>query len=231
MQLIAWFAASLAVGKAIAAPSEASVLPFVESQGGLEFNPAIYTTENFTASDGETYEITFLTGLPDVEGRSVRPAFRKRQQDSDDPKNRWRPNSRFRNSCPFGSIYGDTGPNAPTTGRCMAIRDWCNNNPGAWDIFPADGGVPGYYPLVSSGATGTTACHFAVNGGGALETVGTEDVREWVNESLNRYTQNHNGVYRVRSYGKSAVCTGVRPVSLRWMLDTLQGIQAGRQIP
>lgn len=110
----------------------------------------------------------------------------------------------------------------------MAIRDWCNRNPGAWDIFPQDDGAPGYYPLVSSGAAGTTACHFAVRGGGALDTVGTEDVRDWVNESLNRYERGYNGVYRVRSYGRAGPCTGVRPGIVSWMLDTLQGIQRGR---
>jgi hypothetical protein len=112
----------------------------------------------------------------------------------------------------------------------MAIRDWCKNNPGAWSVFPYDSDLPSFYPLVSSGKTGTTACHFAVVGSGALDTVGTEDVRDWVNESLDRYTQNYDGVYRVRSYGKSGICTGVRPGNVRWMLDTLQGVQAGRQI-
>ena len=57
MHFITWLAASLAVGNAVAAPTEASLQPFVEPRGELEFNPAIYTTENFTASDGETYEI------------------------------------------------------------------------------------------------------------------------------------------------------------------------------
>lgn len=111
----------------------------------------------------------------------------------------------------------------------MAVRDWCANNPGHWDVFPGDTlGGRGYYPLVSSGAAGTTACHFAVNGDGALTAVGSTDVRDWVNESLNRFTGNFNGVFRVRSYGTTQICSGVRPRSLRWMLDTLQGIQAGR---
>ncbi|KAJ8118113.1 hypothetical protein OPT61_g846 [Boeremia exigua] len=226
MQLLALFAASLAIRATVAAPFEASIQPFVASGGDLELNPAIYTTENFTASDGESYEITYLTGLPGVEGRS---AFRRRQQDSDDPQNRWRPNSNFRDSCPFGSISGDTGPNAPTTGRCKAVRDWCANNPGNWDIFHLDVGTTGgYYPLVSSGKTGTTACHFAVDAYGALTSVGSEDVRDWARESLNRFTRSFNGVYRVRSYGTTQFCTGVRSQTLKWKLDTLQGIQAGR---
>ncbi|KAJ4993162.1 hypothetical protein SVAN01_01514 [Stagonosporopsis vannaccii] len=226
MHLPALLAVSLAVGKAVAAPSTAAVQPFVESRGVLELNPDIYTTENFTASDGETYEITYLTGTPGVEGRST---FHRRQQDSDDPSNRWRPNSNFRDSCPFGSITGDTGPNAPTTGRCMAVRDWCANNPGNWDVFPSDRlGNTGYYPLVSSGAAGTTACHFAVIADGALTAVGSEDVRDWAREALNRFTRSFNGVYRVRAYGSTQLCSGVRPRSLRWKLDTLQGIQVGR---
>jgi hypothetical protein len=57
MHLIAWFVASIAVGNAVAAPTKASLQPFVESRGELRLDPAIYTTENFTASDGETYEI------------------------------------------------------------------------------------------------------------------------------------------------------------------------------
>lgn len=57
MHFITWLAASLAIGNAVAAPSKASIQPFVESEGELEFNPVIYTTENFTASDGESYEI------------------------------------------------------------------------------------------------------------------------------------------------------------------------------
>lgn len=109
----------------------------------------------------------------------------------------------------------------------MAVRDWCANNPGNWDIFPLDG-TSGYYPLVSSGATGTTACHFAVTADGALTAVGTDDVRDWARESLDRFTRNFNGVYRVRSYGNTQSCEGVRPRSLKWKLDTLQGIQAGR---
>jgi len=111
----------------------------------------------------------------------------------------------------------------------MAVRDWCNNNPGVWAVFPLDTGVPGgYYPLVSSGATGTTACHFAVDGYGALTQIGTDDVRDWTKESLDRFTRSFNGVYRVRSYGNTAGCLGVRPGNMRWMLDTLQGIQRGR---
>lgn len=56
MHFITLIAASLAVCNAVAARTEA-LQPFVESRGQLDFNPAIYTTENFTASDGETYEI------------------------------------------------------------------------------------------------------------------------------------------------------------------------------
>jgi hypothetical protein len=57
MHFITSFAASLAVGCAAAAPSKASIQPFVESGGQLELNPAMYIMENFTATDGETYEI------------------------------------------------------------------------------------------------------------------------------------------------------------------------------
>ena len=265
MRFFTFFAASLAIGSTAAAPVEDGIQPFVvESGGEVTFNPSMYTTENFTATDGQTYEIvrntcyttlsiaslfsrfyqhhyaatrrkytnnasqSYLTGVPDVQGRSIRSAFHRRQQDSDDPKNRWRANSRFRESCPFGSISGDTGPNAPTTGRCAAVRDWCANNPGNWEVFSQDNPHPGYYPLVSSGKAGTTACHFAVKGGNGLTSIGSNDVRDWARESLNRYTRNFNGVHRVRSYGNVNGCNGVRPGTLRWMLDTLQGIQRGR---
>jgi hypothetical protein len=57
MRLITLFAASLALGSATAVPTEPSIKPFVESDGQTELNPALYTTESFTAEDGETYEI------------------------------------------------------------------------------------------------------------------------------------------------------------------------------
>ncbi|KAI6350064.1 hypothetical protein MCOR25_010611 [Pyricularia grisea] len=224
MRFITLFAASLALGSAAAAPAETSLEVFVESAGEMVLNPAMYTTENFTASDGETYEITYLSELPDLETRSTRSAFQRRQQSSDDPQNRWRPGTRFRDSCPFGSINDDTGPNAPTTGRCAAVRDWCASNPGNWAVFPQDGSPTRFYPLISSGRAGTTACHFAVRADGALTQIGSDDVRDWARESLNRYRRTFNGVERVRSYGSTATCIGVRPRTLWWKLDTLQGI-------
>lgn len=229
MRLITLIAASFALGSATAVPTETSIKPFVESDGQTKLNPALYTTESFAAEDGETYEINYFTGAPDVEGRSIRPAFQRRQQDTDDTKNRWY-RGKSPESCPFGNIKGDTGPNAPTTGRCQAIRDWCAQNPGSWEVFPQDGfydnGV-GYYPLISSGKSGTTACHFGVRAGGALNAIGTEDVGGWVKESLSRYKRTFNGVERVRSYGDVTSCKGVRPGTTRWKLDTLQAIQKG----
>ena len=59
------------------------------------------------------------------------------------------------------------------------VRDWCANNPGNWEVFSYDNPNPGYYPLVSSGKAGTTACHFAVSGGNGLTSIGTDDVRDW----------------------------------------------------
>ena len=57
MRLATLFAASLALGSATAIPAETSMKPFVESDGQVELNSALYTTESFTADDGETYEI------------------------------------------------------------------------------------------------------------------------------------------------------------------------------
>lgn len=58
MRFIAAIASCLAISSAAAATKEASLQPFTtSSEGELELNPTIYTTENFTASDGETYEI------------------------------------------------------------------------------------------------------------------------------------------------------------------------------
>lgn len=115
----------------------------------------------------------------------------------------------------------------------MAIRDWCASNPGVWAVFPGDGfdGRGGYYPLVSSGKAGTTACHFAVVARGALEAIGSYDVRDWARAALDRYTRGFDGVYRVRARGKVTRETGrqcqngVRPQGVHWKLDTLQGIQ------
>jgi hypothetical protein len=116
----------------------------------------------------------------------------------------------------------------------MAIRDWCSQNPGSWNVYPADGIDPqtgkGWYPLVSSGKAGTTACHFGVRGSGALNVVGTYDVRDWAKDALDRYSREFSGVHRVRASGSTSAsnpCDGVRPGSLQWKLDTLQGIQAG----
>lgn len=84
---------------------------------------------------------------------------------------------------------------------------------------------------MSSGKAGTTACHFGVYGRGALEAVGSYDVRDWVKASLDRYTRNFDGTYRVRARGEitretGGLCrNGVRPQGLYWKLDTLQGIQ------
>lgn len=57
MRFATVFAASFALGSAASAIKDASFQPFTVSGGDLELNPAVYTTENFTASDGETYEI------------------------------------------------------------------------------------------------------------------------------------------------------------------------------
>lgn len=58
MRFITVIASCLAIGCAAAATKEAFFQPFiVSSRGDLELNPTVYTTENFTASDGETYEI------------------------------------------------------------------------------------------------------------------------------------------------------------------------------
>lgn len=65
MHFITLFLASFAVVNTVAAPSKASIQPFTESEGKLEFNSAIYTTENFTASDGKSYEIVWQPPFPD----------------------------------------------------------------------------------------------------------------------------------------------------------------------
>lgn len=60
MRFIAVFIASLAFGSTATATKEAPFQLFTVSGGELELNPAVYTTENFTASDGETYEIVII---------------------------------------------------------------------------------------------------------------------------------------------------------------------------
>lgn len=76
MRFITLFLTSFAVGNTVAAPSKASIQPFIESEGKLEFNSAIYTTENFTASDGENYEIVQQPPIqdpytPDIIGKAA----------------------------------------------------------------------------------------------------------------------------------------------------------------
>jgi hypothetical protein len=71
MRFITVLAASLAVGGAAAAPTGDSVKLFSESDGQIEFNPAMYQTENFTASDGETYEIVRQFIQPKIPSRSA----------------------------------------------------------------------------------------------------------------------------------------------------------------
>lgn len=150
-------------------------------------------------------------------------AFHRRQQDSDDPYHTWLPSSSHQDTCGSSSFNDDTGPNAPTTGRCEAVRDWAANNRGHWEVF---GGMfqTRFYPLVSSGKAGTTACHFAIQHNGAMGAVGNTDVRDLVNDSLNRYKRDFGGVWRVRAYGRTR-CNGVRVGDTDWRLDTLQGIQ------
>jgi hypothetical protein len=61
---------------------------------------------------------------------------------------------------------------------------------------PIPAPAPGrYHP---SGKAGITVCHLSVISGGALESVGGNDVRGGVRESLNRVMRSFDGVYRAQ---------------------------------
>lgn len=137
--------------------------------------------------------------------------------------NGWKRKSSHQDKCRKTSYVGDTGPHAPTTGRCAAVRDWAASNKGRWNL-KWDSITPGQYrSLVHSKKDGATTCHFAVYHDAWAVRIGNADVREFVQESLNKYSRSYDGVWRVRARG-SADCDGdlVKDGSaeLKWKLDS-----------
>ncbi|KAF6831083.1 hypothetical protein CMUS01_07503 [Colletotrichum musicola] len=119
--------------------------------------------------------------------------------------------------CRASSFIGDTGPGAPTTGRCKALQDWANSHNGYFETA-LDLGSKMW--LIKS--PGGTPCAFWVRHGALAARIGNTDIRDLIRDSLNKYTRNFNGVYRVRARGV-ADCNGDLvqdgSVAYSWWLD------------
>ncbi|KAK6535749.1 hypothetical protein TWF281_000001 [Arthrobotrys megalospora] len=163
--------------------------------------------QNFTASDGITYEIWVDAGFvnPDVTDLD------KRQTGPADPRTRygpkWKRRSTNQNKCRHSSFTGDTGPHAPTTGRCMAIQEWARTNKGYWAIGWKAITPNKYRALLRSQKSGATQCLFGVYHTAWEVRIGNSDIYDLVKDSLAKYKRSYNGVWRVRSWGR-ADCDG-----------------------
>ncbi|KAF6804219.1 hypothetical protein CSOJ01_10357, partial [Colletotrichum sojae] len=170
--------------------------------------------ENFMASDGESYEIWVNAELVDGPPASNTTAVHERQVERNAAFSRTNSNS---DQCRVSSFIGDTGPGAPTTGRCKALQDWASSNNGYFQTTIHAGSKRW---LIKS--PGGTPCAFWVRHGAFSARIGNTDIRDLIRDSLSKYTQNFNGVYRVRARGV-AHCNGDLvqdgSVAYSWWLD------------
>ncbi|KAK6508751.1 hypothetical protein TWF506_010828 [Arthrobotrys conoides] len=198
------FAASAFVAGVIA-------IPFPNTDGApVSMDSSNLIPQNFTASDGITYEIWVDAGFlshdaVDLEKRQTGPADPPAPASRYPPE--WKGKSTNQNKCRHSSFVGDTGPHAPTTGRCMAIQEWARTNKGYWAIGWKSITPNKYRALLRSRKDGTTQCLFGVNHSAWEVRIGNSDIYDLIRDSLAKYKRSYNGVWRVRSWG-SADCDG-----------------------
>ncbi|KAH8586915.1 hypothetical protein B0O99DRAFT_678439 [Bisporella sp. PMI_857] len=203
-------ATSLIVSGVLAAPLQSA------EEAGFGFDASNLVPENFTASDGQVYEIWVDSSFlhPNVTENNEPPSSRQRQTGPADPPApaskyppSWEERSTDQNKCRHSSFVGDTGPHAPTTGRCRAIQEWARTNKGFWAIGWKSITPGKYRALLASRKSGTTQCLFGVSHQAWEVRIGNSDIYDLVRDSLTKFEQNFNGVWRVRSWG-SADCDG-----------------------
>ncbi|KAF3314763.1 hypothetical protein TWF173_004572 [Orbilia oligospora] len=169
--------------------------------------------QNFTASDGNTYEIWVDAGFLDGEDEDDDDDETDLEKRQTKPENigryapKWKKRSTNQDKCRHSSFVGDTGPHAPTTGRCMAIQEWARTNKGYWAIGWKSITPGKYRALLSSRKSGTTQCLFGVYHNAWQVRIGNSDIYDLIRDSLAKYKRSYNGVWRVRSWG-SADCDG-----------------------
>ncbi|KAF3089952.1 hypothetical protein TWF225_005164 [Orbilia oligospora] len=169
--------------------------------------------QNFTASDGNTYEIWVDAGFLDGEDEDEDDDETDLEKRQTKPENvgryapKWKKRSTNQDKCRHSSFVGDTGPHAPTTGRCMAIQEWARTNKGYWAIGWKSITPGKYRALLSSRKSGTTQCLFGVYHNAWQVRIGNSDIYDLIRDSLAKYKRSYNGVWRVRSWG-SADCDG-----------------------
>lgn len=119
----------------------------------------------------------------------------------------WGATSGHQDQCRGTTFVGDTGPNAPTTGRCKVLQDWANSNRGYFETaFTRHTGNKRAW-LIKTTPGGTGACAFWVRHGAFAARIGNTDMRDLIRDSLSKFTKNFNGVYRMRARGV-ADCNG-----------------------
>lgn len=141
----------------------------------------------------------------DLEKRQTGPADPPAPASRYPPK--WNGKSTNQDKCRHSSFNGDTGPHAPTTGRCMAIQEWARTNKGYWSIGWKSITPNKYRALLSSRKSGTTQCLFGVYHTAWEVRIGNSDIYDLIRDSLAKYSRSYNGVWRVRSWGY-ADCDG-----------------------
>lgn len=131
--------------------------------------------------------------------------------------------STHQDQCRASSFIGDTGPHAPTTGRCKALQDWADNNGGYFEtIYGRHIWGDKKHWLIKTFPGGGNACAFWVRHAAYKARIGNLDLKDLIRDSLSKFTRNFNGVYRMRARGV-ADCNGdlVKggSVAYEWWVD------------
>ncbi|KAK6352059.1 hypothetical protein TWF718_005208 [Orbilia javanica] len=209
-------AASVVVTSVLAAPfAGPDDITAIDSSGLVPYN--------FTTSDGTTHEIwvdsSFLSGAELEKREKTGFAYPPAPASRYPPK--WEGKDTHQNKCRHSSFNGDTGPHAPTTGRCKAIKAWADSHKGLFSIGWQAITTGQYKALLYSSNDGATTCLFGVYHTAWKVRIGNTDISDLIRDSLNKYTRSYNGVYRVRAWGY-ADCDGDLvqngSAELRWKL-------------
>ncbi|KAK6360100.1 hypothetical protein TWF730_006254 [Orbilia blumenaviensis] len=199
-------------------------MPFANNgEAPVSMDSSNLVPQNYTASDGVTYEIWVDAGFlehSEKEKRQTGPANLPSPASRYPPE--WKSKDTNQNKCRHSSFTGDTGPHAPTTGRCKAIQEWARTNKGYWAIGWKSLTPNKYRALLRSRASGTTQCLFGVYHTAWEVRIGNSDIYDLIKDSLAKYSRQYNGVWRVRSWGR-ADCDGDLvqngSAELRWWMS------------
>ncbi|GJD05180.1 putative Class V chitinase [Colletotrichum higginsianum IMI 349063] len=177
-------------------------------------------TEQFTTSDGETYEILINGALVDDTAPGTTPAMHERQTTVMEPL--WFPDGRAKDECGSSSFIKDTGPNAPTTGRCRVLMEWAKANNGFFKTYNHHHANGRATWLLKTHPSGKNACAFWIKHDATIGYIGNTDVADLIRDSLKRFEMNFSGAWRVRARGETT-CNGYAPgrhkASFTWWVD------------